>query len=174
MTLDPAGLEAAAKLARSCTPTAREDARLAEQIVRAYLAAAPDTGRSVLMHVPVTPTTENPYRGRAHRVNRRAWDEGFAAGRAAATPDPPDGSRVAVTDAEFENGVRCVTMPCCAFTFDADHTDQDGKTYTCPLCSPAASPTAPPPPRTLSEIAAGVPPPGGRDWKTPWDAEGDT
>ena len=42
MTLDPAGLEAAAKLARSCTPTAREDARLAEQIVRAYLAATPD------------------------------------------------------------------------------------------------------------------------------------
>ena len=40
--LDPAGLEAAAKLARSCTPTAREDARLAEQIVRAYLAATPD------------------------------------------------------------------------------------------------------------------------------------
>ena len=37
-------------------------------------------------------TTENPYRTLHARMSPpgAAWDEGFAAGRAAATPDPPD------------------------------------------------------------------------------------
>jgi hypothetical protein len=40
-------------------------------------------------------------------------------------------------EAEYEDGVRCVVMPCCAFTFDAGHTDDvsGGETYTCPLCN---------------------------------------
>ena len=36
---------------------------------------------------------------------------------------------------EYEDGVRCVVMPCCAFTMDACHTDgDDPNTYTCPQC----------------------------------------
>jgi hypothetical protein len=34
----------------------------------------------------------------------------------------------------FADDVRCVVMPCCGFTFDADHTDRDGDTWTCPIC----------------------------------------
>lgn len=43
-------------------------------------------------------------------------------------------------EAEYEDGVRCVVMPCCAFTFDASHTDDgsDPPTYTCPLGHPPA------------------------------------
>lgn len=39
----------------------------------------------------------------------------------------------------FERGVRCVVMPCCGFTFDAEHTDGDKVplTWTCPLCVPS-------------------------------------
>lgn len=44
---------------------------------------------------------------------------------------------VTAASAEYEEGVRCVVMPCCGFTFDACHTD-DGivpARYTCPLCT---------------------------------------
>jgi hypothetical protein len=35
---------------------------------------------------------------------------------------------------DFEDGVRCVVMHCCGFTFDAVHTDEDGG-YSCPACA---------------------------------------
>lgn len=43
---------------------------------------------------------------------------------------------VAVEDAEFVDGVRCVHMDCCGFTYDAIHTFGKGTHYTCPLCEP--------------------------------------
>jgi hypothetical protein len=38
----------------------------------------------------------------------------------------------------FHEGVRCVEMPCCGFTFDADHADEGGDwlVWTCPNCQP--------------------------------------
>jgi hypothetical protein len=38
----------------------------------------------------------------------------------------------------FEEGVRCVVMPCCGFTFDADHSDDkvEPPRWTCPVCEP--------------------------------------
>ena len=35
----------------------------------------------------------------------------------------------------IEEGVRCVVAPCCAFTFDAGHTDIPGGGYSCPACA---------------------------------------
>lgn len=45
---------------------------------------------------------------------------------------------VLVTDADYEQNVRCVVMPCCGFTFDASHVDDglEPAQYTCPLCVP--------------------------------------
>lgn len=34
----------------------------------------------------------------------------------------------------FHENVRCVEMPCCGFTFDADHQDTDSDTWSCPCC----------------------------------------
>jgi hypothetical protein len=36
----------------------------------------------------------------------------------------------------FHEGVLCVEMPCCGFTFDAEHSDDrsDPSTWSCPLC----------------------------------------
>lgn len=34
-----------------------------------------------------------------------------------------------------EEGVRCVVAPCCAFTFDAHHTDASTGLYSCPCCA---------------------------------------
>lgn len=36
-------------------------------------------------------------------------------------------------NADYEEGVRCVVMPCCGFTYDAIHTNGRG-IYSCPLC----------------------------------------
>lgn len=36
-------------------------------------------------------------------------------------------------------GVRCVSCPDCAFTFDAMHEDQDG-TFSCPACELSEEP----------------------------------
>jgi hypothetical protein len=49
-----------------------------------------------------------------------------------------EGFRLLANKAEYEPCVRCVVMPCCGFTFDADHSDDgsDPPTYTCPLCHP--------------------------------------
>lgn len=43
---------------------------------------------------------------------------------------------ILATDATIVENVRCVVMPCCAFVFDAAHTDDksDPPTYTCPNC----------------------------------------
>jgi len=51
-----------------------------------------------------------------------------------------DQARVEATEADYEDGVRCVVMPCCGFTFDAGHTDDrvEPPRYTCPLCRPSA------------------------------------
>lgn len=38
-------------------------------------------------------------------------------------------------NATYIEGVRCVAMPCCGFTYDAVHTDGRGL-YSCPLCEP--------------------------------------
>lgn len=48
------------------------------------------------------------------------------------------GCREPAAELQYHDGVRCVEMPCCGFTFDADHTDNgsDSPTYTCPLCHP--------------------------------------
>ena len=61
--------------------------------------------------VPVTPTTENPYRGQPLYLEKCVvWDEGWAAGRAAATPDPPDEAAIRADERErlsarvYENG----------------------------------------------------------------------
>ena len=35
---------------------------------------------------------------------------------------------------QFEDGVRCVVCPGCAFTFDAGHEDVPGGGYSCPSC----------------------------------------
>jgi len=53
-----------------------------------------------------------------------------------ATRNRVPGSTVLASEADYEDGVRCVVMPCCAFTFDACHTDDksDPPTYTCPQC----------------------------------------
>lgn len=47
--------------------------------------------------------------------------------------------RVSLDEAEFEENVRCVVMPCCCFAFSAEHLDTSGDTYTCPCCAPKAS-----------------------------------
>lgn len=55
-------------------------------------------------------------------------------------------SRVLHDEATFEEGVRCVVMPCCGFTFDANHFDDvpGEASYTCPLCAEARpSPAGP-------------------------------
>src|SRR3972149_3477935 len=49
--------------------------------------------------------------------------------------EEPPNWRVRVEDADFEEGVRVVVMPCCGFSFDAIHTDLDGETYSCSSCS---------------------------------------
>ena len=45
---------------------------------------------------------------------------------------------VLAADADYEDAVRCVVMPCCGFTFDAIHTDhgREPEQYTCPCCAP--------------------------------------
>ena len=45
-------------------------------------------------------------------------------------------SRYPASDWAVEDGVRCVVAPCCAFTFDARHTDGASEEYSCPLCEP--------------------------------------
>jgi hypothetical protein len=52
------------------------------------------------------------------------------------TPLSPDEVR-RQEDWLVEEGVRCVVAPCCAFTFDAGHTDTDvdSGTYSCPCCA---------------------------------------
>lgn len=35
---------------------------------------------------------------------------------------------------EFQYDVTCVSAPCCAFTFDAGHTDEPDGGYSCPAC----------------------------------------
>ena len=41
------------------------------------------------------------------------------------------------SDCQIHENERCVEMPCCGFTFAADHLDHsDEDTYTCPVCSP--------------------------------------
>lgn len=126
--LDAKGLEAAAKALSEKLHWLADDDRaseLAGSAIRAYLAAVPVQMPGAagtcpecstpldplppIAVVPVTPTTENPYRGRAHRVNRRAWDEGFAAGRAAATPELRNGCRAPHCFSEY--GTPCGTCP---------------------------------------------------------------
>lgn len=53
------------------------------------------------------------------------------------------GAIVRASEADYEDGVRCVVMPCCGFAFDACHEDDgsDPPTYTCPLCSVPDAPT---------------------------------
>ena len=97
MPLDPAGLEAAAKaLGEFYGGRMAEDAHGAEAAVRAYLAAV----------VPVTPTTENPYPtepvGSTAAHKHGAWAAGFAAGRAAATPDAECPERFPLTGGTLE------------------------------------------------------------------------
>ena len=43
---------------------------------------------------------------------------------------------VLAAEADYVEGVHCVVMPCCGFTFDACHTDDrsDPPTYSCPNC----------------------------------------
>jgi len=48
--------------------------------------------------------------------------------------EEPPNWRVRVEDADFEEGIRVVVMPCCGFSFDAIHADLDGETYSCPSC----------------------------------------
>jgi len=48
--------------------------------------------------------------------------------------EEPPNWRVRIEDADFQEGVRVVVMPCCGFSFDAIHADLDGETYSCPSC----------------------------------------
>ena len=52
----------------------------------------------------------------------------------------PQSYKIARADADFEQDVVSVVMPCCGFVFDAEHTDDksDPPTYTCPACSERA------------------------------------
>jgi hypothetical protein len=49
----------------------------------------------------------------------------------------PGSHVIPASEADYEDGVRCVVMPCCAFTMDASHTDHgiDPPQYTCPCCA---------------------------------------
>jgi hypothetical protein len=51
------------------------------------------------------------------------------------------GATVLEADADYEDCVRCVVMPCCGFTFSAGHTDDRvlPAQYTCPLCESGGS-----------------------------------
>lgn len=60
-------------------------------------------------------TGENPYAGKAGAL-AVAWGEGFAAGRAAATPDPPEGCRAPHCWSEY--GTPCGTCPVLAASAD--------------------------------------------------------
>lgn len=44
---------------------------------------------------------------------------------------------VDAAEADYIEGVRCVAMPCCGFTFDAGHTDDgvEPPRYSCPICT---------------------------------------
>lgn len=56
-------------------------------------------------------------------------------------PDQQERVRVLESDADYEEGVRCVVMRCCGFTFDANHFDDvPGEArYSCPSCQQTAA-----------------------------------
>lgn len=49
----------------------------------------------------------------------------------------PTPAVVLASEADYEDGVRCVVMPCCGFTFDAGHADDriEPARYSCPICA---------------------------------------
>lgn len=51
----------------------------------------------------------------------------------------PAAWKVRPDEADYEEGVRCVVMPCCGFTYDAIHVTTDDD-YVCPLCAPVEVP----------------------------------
>jgi hypothetical protein len=52
--------------------------------------------------------------------------------------DPPEGAPPREIHGWEATTVLCVTCPGCAFTMDADHVDNDGSGYSCPVCAEAA------------------------------------
>lgn len=56
-------------------------------------------------------------------------------GRLSTGYDDDPAWKVGKDRADYEEGVRCVVMPCCGFTYDAIHVTTDDD-YVCPLCAP--------------------------------------